>query len=147
VFDVMTLKSRVEIASSGQRIAGFFVGAFGLVALLLAAVGIYGVISFNTRQRQHEIGIRMAVGAQRWDVLWLVLKGGLRLTLIGEVIGLALSFALTRFVGSMLFATATTDTLTFASVAIILAFISLVACYIPARHASFADPLASLREP
>jgi ABC-type antimicrobial peptide transport system permease subunit len=145
VSEVRTLRSSVEFASMRERIAGTFVGAFGLLALILAAVGIYGVIAYTTRQRTREIGIRMALGAQRVQVLGLVLSQGLRLTLIGLVLGLALSLALTRFLGSLLFGIAPTDALTFGGVALLLSAVALGACYIPARRATVVDPMVVLR--
>ncbi|MFY9529813.1 MAG: ABC transporter permease [Candidatus Acidiferrales bacterium] len=145
VFDVTTLKSSEQLATVGRRIAGTFVGAFGLLALVLAAVGIYGVIAYTTRQRTHEIGIRMALGARRSDVFRLVLRQGLRLTLVGVVIGLVVSFGLTRFLGGLLFGVTTTDALTFASVAILLSVVALTACYVPARRATQVDPMVALR--
>src|ERR1700740_1274862 len=102
VFDITTLELREQIASFGQRVAGTFVGAFGLLALILAAVGIYGVTAYTTRQRTHEIGIRVALGATKQDVLRLVLGHGLRLTLAGVGLGLAVSLAVTRFLSSLL---------------------------------------------
>jgi len=145
VFDITTLELREQIASFGQRVAGTFVGAFGLLALVLAAVGIYGVTSYTTRQRTHEIGIRMTLGASKRDVLRLVLGHGLRLTLIGVILGLAASFALTRFLTSLLLGVTSTDALTFSSVALSLCAVALFACFIPARRAMRVDPMVALR--
>jgi predicted permease len=145
VYDESTLKVRVQVASTGQRIAGTFVGAFGLLALILAAVGIYGVIAYITRQRSHEIGIRMALGAQQSDVFRLVLGQGLRMIVTGLVIGLIVSLALTRFMRNILFGVAATDAVTFAGVAILLCVVALLACYIPARRAMRVDPMVALR--
>ncbi len=145
VFDITSLDLREQIASFGQRVAGTFVGAFGLLALVLAAVGIYGVTSYTTRQRTHEIGIRMTLGASKRDVLRLVLGHGLRLTLIGVVLGLAASFALTRFLTSLLLGVTSTDALTFSSVALLLCAVALFACFIPARRAMRVDPMVALR--
>jgi predicted permease len=145
LFDVTTLELREQIASFGQRVAGTFVGAFGLLALVLAAVGIYGVTAYTTRQRTHEIGIRMALGASKDDILRLVLGHGLRLTLTGVVLGLVASFALTRFLGSMLLGVTSTDALTFSFVALLLSTVALVASFIPARRATRVDPLVALR--
>jgi len=145
VFDITSLELREQIASFGQRVAGTFVGAFGLLALVLAAVGIYGVTSYTTRQRTHEIGIRMTLGASKRDVLRLVLGHGLRLTLIGVGLGLAASFALTRFLTSLLLGVTSTDALTFSSVALLLCAVALFACFIPARRAMRVDPMVALR--
>jgi predicted permease len=145
VFDVTTLELSEQFASFGQRVAGTFVGAFGLLALVLAAVGIYGVTAYTTRQRTHEIGIRMALGASKEDILRLVIGNGLRLTLAGVGLGLAASFALTRYLGSMLLGVTSTDALTFASVAILLCAVALCACFVPARRAMRVDPIVALR--
>jgi predicted permease len=145
VFDVTTLELREQFATFGQRIAGTFVGAFGLLALVLAAVGIYGVTAYTTRQRTHEIGIRMALGANRQEILRLVLGHGLRLTLAGIVLGLAASFALTRYLGSLLLGITSTDALTFSSVAVLLCAVALLASLIPARRAMRVDPIVALR--
>jgi predicted permease len=145
VFDITSLELREQIASFGQRVAGTFVGAFGLLALVLAAVGIYGVTSYTTRQRTHEIGIRMTLGASKRDVLRLVLGHGLRLTLIGVILGLTASFALTRFLTSLLLGVTSTDALTFSSVALLLCAVALFACFIPARRAMRVDPMVALR--
>ena len=145
VFDVTTLESRSQLSSFPQRIAGTFVSAFGLLALVLAAVGIYGVTAYTTRQRTHEIGIRMALGASKQDILRLVLWRGLWLTLVGVGLGLAASFALTRYLESMLLGVTATDALTFSSVAILLCVVALFACLIPARRAMRVDPMVALR--
>jgi ABC-type antimicrobial peptide transport system permease subunit len=145
VFDVTTLELRQQLASIGQRVAGTFVGAFGLLALVLAAVGIYGVTAYTTRQRTHEIGIRMALGASKNNILRLVIGHGHRLTLVGVALGLAASFGLTRYLSSMLLGVTSTDALTVSSVAILLCVVALFACFIPARRAMRVDPNVALR--
>jgi predicted permease len=145
VFDEGTLERQVQIGSMGQRIAGTFVGLFGVLALVLAAVGIYGLISYTTRQRTHELGIRLALGAQRGDVLRLVLGHGLGLIGAGLALGFVLCVALTRFLRVMLFQTAATDVVTFAAVGVLLAGVALLACYLPARRATRVDPMTALR--
>jgi predicted permease len=145
VFDVADLDVRWQIASFQQRIAGTFVGAFGLVALVLATVGVYGVTAYTTRQRIHEIGIRMALGASKENVLRLVLAHGLRLTLVGVGLGLAASFALTRYLKTMLLGVTSTDALTFLTVVILLCAVALLACLIPALRAIRVDPMVALR--
>jgi putative ABC transport system permease protein len=145
VFDITTLELRQQIASISQRIAGTFVGVFGLLALVLAAVGIYGVTAYTTRQRTHEFGIRVALGASKEDILRLVFGYGFRLTFAGLVLGLAASFALTRFLRSMLLGVTSTDALTFSSVAILLCAVALFACLIPARRAMRVNPIVALR--
>jgi predicted permease len=145
VFDVTSLELRAQFASFRQRVAGTFVGAFGLLALALAAVGVYGVTAYTTRQRTHEIGIRMALGATKQNVLRLVLSHGLRLMLAGVGLGLILSFVLTRFLTDLLLGVTSTDALTFASVAILLCAVALFACFIPARRAMRVDPMVALR--
>jgi predicted permease len=145
MFDVTTLEVRSQFSNFALRVAGTFVGAFGLLALILAAVGIYGVTSYTTRQRIHEIGIRLTLGATRQDVLRLVLSHGLRLLIIGVALGLALSFALTRFLSKLLLGITSTDALTFSSVALLLCAVALFACFIPARWAMGVDPIEVLR--
>ncbi|MGD0303770.1 MAG: FtsX-like permease family protein, partial [Candidatus Acidiferrales bacterium] len=145
IFDESTMEQRVATATTGQRIAGTFVGTFGLLALVLAAVGIYGLISYTTRQRTHEIGIRLALGAQRRDVFRLVLGNGVKLIAAGLVIGFVLSLALTRFLSSVLFQTGATDVVTYTAVGLLLGAVALVACYLPARRAMKVDPMAALR--
>jgi predicted permease len=145
VFDVTSLETREQFSSFGQRVAGTFVGAFGLLALVLAAVGIYGVTAYTTRQRTHEIGLRMALGASKDDILRLVLGHGLRLTVVGLILGLAASFALTRYLKSMLLGVTSTDAVTFSGVAILLCAVGLFASFIPARRAMHVDPMVALR--
>ncbi|MFN7929848.1 MAG: FtsX-like permease family protein [Blastocatellia bacterium] len=119
---------------------------FASVALVLALVGIYGVMSYAVTQRTHEIGIRLALGAQQRDVLRLIVGQGMRLTAAGIGIGLGLAFALTWLMKTLLFGTSTTDPLTFGTVAGVLALVALLAAYVPARQATKVDPLIALRK-
>jgi predicted permease len=128
-----------------RRFSLVIFGVFGCVALLLAAMGIYGVTSYAVAQRTQEIGIRMALGARMIDVLKLVLRNGMSLTLIGAAVGVAGALATTRVMSSLLFGVAPTDLATFAAVVVILVIVALVACYIPARRATKVDPLVALR--
>jgi len=123
-----------------------FAAIFAVIALVLAATGIYGVISYRTQLRTHEIGVRVALGASRADVLRLVLMQGIQLTIIGLALGLALAFGLTRFIASMLYGVSPTDPLTVAEVAGLLAVISVLACYLPAHRAMRINPVSAIRE-
>jgi putative ABC transport system permease protein len=140
-----TMKDLVSASLIQQRFILFLLACFAALALLLAAVGIYGVMSYAVTQRTHEIGIRMALGASIGDVLKLIVRNGIALTLIGVAIGLALAFALTRLMTSLLFGVTPTDALTFAMVSAALVLVALIACYIPARRATKVDPLEALR--
>jgi len=122
-----------------------FAGSFGLLALVLATVGIYGVVAYTTRQRTHEIGIRMALGAGKVSIFRQVLGQGLRLTLAGLAAGVVVSLFLTRFLRNMLFGVGVTDWPTYAAVAVLLCVVSLAACYAPARRAASIEPMQALR--
>jgi putative ABC transport system permease protein len=145
VATIETLDKVVSDSIAQPRLNMLLMGLFGGLALLLAAVGVYGLLSFSVTQRVHEIGIRMALGAQELDVLALVMKHGMVLVLAGELIGLAGALVLTRLMSGLLFGVAPTDTMTFAVVLSGLALVALVACYIPARRATKVDPLIALR--
>jgi putative ABC transport system permease protein len=129
-----------------RRFALELLGVFAAVALLLAAVGIYGVMSYSFSQRTHEVGVRIALGAQRLDILRMALGEGMRVVVIGLASGLAGTAIMTRFFRSMLFDVRPTDPVTFLSVSAILAGVAFFACYVPAKRATRVDPLAALRE-
>ena len=145
VYNIGTLKDNMRTGSVFERMAVTFAGSFGLLALLLAAVGIYGVVSYTTRQRTHEIGIRIALGAGKAQIFRDVLKQGLILTFAGLAAGIAAALFLTRFLRSMLYGVGTTDLLTFATVAAALCVVALFSCYLPARRAASVDPIKALR--
>jgi predicted permease len=140
-----TLNTVVVSAEAARRYESFLGAIFAAFAVLLAALGLYGVISYSVGQRTHEIGIRTALGAQRGDVMRLVVRQGTRLALVGVAIGVAAALVLTRTMASLLFGVTATDPLTFAAVAAVLIAIALFACYIPARRAMRVDPMVALR--
>jgi len=146
ISSIKTLDELLEKSVAQRRFNLWSLGIFGGVALALAAVGIYGVMSFLVAQRAHEIGIRMALGAQQRDVLKLVVGRGLRLVLIGLGVGGAGALALTRLLRNLLFEVSATDPLTFGLIAMLLLGVALIACYLPARRATKVDPLAALRQ-
>jgi putative ABC transport system permease protein len=147
LYDVKTMGSHLHdgVALLFVRLAARLATAFGLLGLVLAVVGIYGVVSYSVSQRVHEIGIRMALGAKTRDVLKLILGQGLMLTLVGVAIGLGAAFAVTRVMTSLLYGVSATDPLTFGIIAIVLSGVALAASFIPARRALKVDPMVALR--
>jgi predicted permease len=148
VFDVNTMEAHVEYGKPlmPARLGAMLVGAFGMLGLVLATVGVYGVVSYSVSQRTHEIGIRSALGAQRRNVLGMVLKQGMTMALIGTAIGIVLAFLLFRGLHSVLYGVASTDLVTLAAVSGLLLAIAFVASYIPALRATQVDPVVALRE-
>ncbi len=140
-----TLEQMLSGQVAEPRLYTFLLGIFAATALLLAAIGIYGVMAYSVAQRTHEFGIRMALGAQQADVLKLVIGQGMKLVLFGVAIGLMVAFGLTRLLKSWLFGVSATDPLTFVLIALLLALVALLACYIPARRGMKVDPLTALR--
>ena len=145
LFDVKTLTEHMKFALFPAKVAATVLGVFGLVALMLAAIGVYGITSYAVAQRTHEIGVRLALGAQLSDVLRLVLGHGLKLTIIGAAIGLIGAFLVTRAITSVLYGVSATDPVTFGLVSVVLVGVALLACYVPARRATKVEPLIALR--
>ncbi len=145
VADVKTLRDQLDLSLFPSRVAAWTLGGFGVLALLLAAIGIYGVVSYSVAQRTREIGVRMALGAKERDVLRLVLGEGLFVIAVGLALGLLLAIASTRVIVGFLYGVGATDPVTFIGVPLLLGFIALVASYIPARRATKVDPLVALR--
>jgi len=145
LFNVNPLSVTMQLGTLFGRVAATFAASFGFLAMVLAAVGVYGVVAYTTRQRAREVGIRMALGAEKGDIYRLVLGQGFRLTLAGLVVGTALGLAFTRLLKAQLFGVSETDAITFASVGLLLAVVALLACHIPARRATRVDPMVALR--
>jgi putative ABC transport system permease protein len=145
ISDLRTMEQVMADTLSRARFNTLLLGLFAGLATLLAAVGIFGVMNYSVTLRTHEIGIRVALGAQQGRVLMLILRQGLVLTLTGIGIGLAGALALTRVLSGLLFGVGTTDPVTFAAIVLALAVVSLIACYIPARRATKVDPMIALR--
>jgi putative ABC transport system permease protein len=143
--EVATMESLLSTSVARSRFSASLLAVFSFVALVMAAVGIYGVMSYSVLQRTHEIGVRMALGAQRFDVLKLVVKKGIVLGVVGVAAGLAASFGLTRLISTLLFEVTATDAATFTAVSVGLFLVTLIACYVPALRATRVDPLKALR--
>jgi ABC-type antimicrobial peptide transport system permease subunit len=143
--DVATLAERVDRLLAQERLIAELTGLFGLLALLLASIGIYGLISYAVARRIPEMGIRMALGARRASVIWLVIREALILVLIGLAVGIPLVSAAARLVTGLLFGVSPTDPVTLTATAVLMLSIAIVAAYLPARRASRVDPMAALR--
>jgi putative ABC transport system permease protein len=145
IFRITTMTQKLREITAERRFLALLLSIFAGTALVLAAIGLSGVISYSVRQRTHEIGIRMALGAQAADVLKLILAQGLKLALLGIVLGLLAAYALTRWLETLLFGVRPTDPLTFTVIAVVLTLVALLACWIPARRATKVDPMIALR--
>jgi putative ABC transport system permease protein len=145
VSDIAAMRDLVSASVSRQRFSALLLGIFAALALVLAAVGIYGVMSYSVAQRTREIGIRMALGAQPSDVLRLAVGQGLRLVLIGTVFGLLGAFILTRAIARLLYGVSAADPATYAAIFVLLLSVAVLACFVPARRATKVDPLTALR--
>jgi putative ABC transport system permease protein len=145
VFRIKTMEQYLGMAVAQPKFNALLLGLFAGLALLLTAIGLYGVMAYSVIQRAQEIGIRIALGAQTGDVLKMVLRQGLKLTALGLLIGLAAAFALTRYMQSLLFGVKATDPLTFVAIALLLIVVALLACWVPARRATKVDPMVALR--
>lgn len=145
LYDVRPMEEIVARSISTQQLTMLLLSVFSALALALSAIGIYGVISYLTGQRTHEIGVRVVLGASREDVLRMVLGQGMRMTLIGVALGISAAFGLTRLITKMVYGVGATDPLTFAGVSVLLSAVALFACYIPARRAMRVDPMVALR--
>src|SRR6202042_826346 len=145
IYGVQTMDGVIAGSVAARRVSMILLGIFAAFALILSCVGIYGVISYVVGQRTHEIGVRMALGAQRSDVMRLVLGDGAKMALIGVAAGIAAALRLTRLMADELFGVTAQDPLTFVAVAIVLMLVALLACYLPARRAVRVDPMVALR--
>jgi putative ABC transport system permease protein len=145
VYDVSTLDQLLSNSIAKPRFYTALLGAFAVLALILASVGTYGVMSFSVNQRRREIGIRLAMGARRGDIFKLVVGRGLLLALTGVAIGLGGALALTRVMSGLLFGVSATDPMTFIMISLLLTGVALVACFVPARRATRVDPMIALR--
>jgi putative ABC transport system permease protein len=140
-----TMDEIISDSLAARRFSMFLLGGFAAVALILASIGIYGVVSYLVGQRMHELGVRVALGAQRRDVMQLVLGTGLKMALLGVAIGLSTALGLTRLMAKLLYGVSATDPATFVAVAVVLTLVALTACYMPARRAMRVDPMIALR--
>jgi ABC-type antimicrobial peptide transport system permease subunit len=145
VSDITRMDELAVLPIAKQRMVMTLLLSFAMLALVLSGLGIYSVLSYSVAQRTREIGVRVALGAERGRVLWLVVGDGVRLTFLGITVGSAAALALTRLMTSLLYHVRATDPLTFGTVTVVLATIALLACYIPARRAMNVDPIVALR--
>jgi ABC-type antimicrobial peptide transport system permease subunit len=145
ITNVTTLAAQVSNSMGPQRLISALTGFFGIVGLALACVGLYGIMAYSVARRTHELGVRMALGAQKGEILKMIMAHGLRLTLIGLAIGAAGALALTRLMTNLLYGVRPSDPLTFTAVSLLLMMVALLACYIPARRAMKVDPMVALR--
>jgi putative ABC transport system permease protein len=141
----MTLKGEIDQSLAQERLLTWLISSFGVLAMLLVVLGLYGVLTFSVARRTREIGIRVALGAQRRDVFKLIITHGMILVVIGTALGIAASLAVTRLLAGLLFGVAPTNAVTFVLAALGLIAVALLACYIPARRATKVDPLVALR--
>jgi ABC-type antimicrobial peptide transport system permease subunit len=146
VYDVRTMQDRLYDSLARERFSTTMLGAFAAFALLLAVVGVYGVMSYLVSQNTHDIGVRIALGAQRGNIVSLIVRQGMELAGIGIIVGLAGALALTRAMSGLLFGVAATDVATFSTAAVILGVVAFAATVIPARRATGVDPMVALRE-
>jgi putative ABC transport system permease protein len=145
IYETATLESQLARQIAPRRFSTWLLGLFAMVALLLAAIGIYGVMSYTVTQRTREFGVRIALGAQKRDVLRLTIGQSMRLVLVGLGLGLLASLVLTRWLKSLLFGISAADPMTFAIISVMLVGVALLACYLPARRATLVDPMVALR--
>src|SRR5205823_6888837 len=145
MYGEQAMEGAISAGLARRRFTMIVLGVFAALALLMACVGIYGVISHLVGERTHEIAIRMALGAERWEVLRMVLRDGAKMALAGLAIGLGAALGLTRLIASMLFGVSTHDPVTIAGVVSLLMFVAFAACYLPARRATRVDPMIALR--
>jgi ABC-type antimicrobial peptide transport system permease subunit len=145
VYDLMTMEQRIANSTSRTEFNTLLLLAFAALAVVLAAVGLYGVVAYSVTQHTREIGIRMALGARPADVLRLIVTQGMRLVLLGGLIGLVGALALTRLMRSLLFGVSPSDPLTFVVILVMLTGVALVACWLPARRAARVNPMVALR--
>ena len=145
VTDARTMTEHIDASLAPARGAAVVLGSFGLLALAIATIGIYGVTAYSVAQRTREIGVRMALGAEAIDVVKLIVRQGMTLTLAGLAIGLVGAWAMTRLMASVLYGVSATDAGTFVVVPLLLALVTLIACYLPARRATKVDPMIALR--
>lgn len=145
LFDVHTQSEQIDRLLFQERLVARLASFFGLLALLLACVGLYGLLSYEVERRSREIGIRIALGAQAADVLRMVIRQGIILAIVGALLGTGIALGVTRYLASMLYAVHASDPVTLISVALLLTLVAFVACYIPARHALSVDPMVALR--